>query len=210
MRALRLLAGLAFFTAALSGADARSGQPRLHPVETFTVVYAQTGTGAGTMTLHSREYGYRRAEIVDVVLKIGAVRMPMKQRNVIVGEQAITIDDAGGDVERTLDPSYTKLVEAMSAATSGDRVATLMKVGWEASPTGKQQTHAGEVCDEYASADRKQIYCATKDGILLYMDQGTAQTRFVRTATAVRRNDGGSDAAFALPPGALSAGPATE
>jgi hypothetical protein len=174
-------------------------QPRVHPVETYTVVYKQTGLVQGTLTVHSRHFGYQRVEIADVVVTTGTLKLPMKQRTVIDGDKVTSIDEDARSAEVTTDPSFEKMVQAMSSDGGVGAVDSIMKTVWNATPTGKAKTFAGETCDEFASAEKKQVYCTTNDGILVYIDQGTAGTRFVRTAIEVRRNDGGADEDFQIP-----------
>lgn len=196
----RLGALLACVVCSIVGA-AHAAERRLDRIETYTVVYAQTGVMTGTMTVHSREFGNRRAELADVVVAVGTMKLPMKQRTIVEGDRVTSIDEAAGTAEVTKHPEYAKTVEAMARSTDAEAVNELLKTVWSASPTGATRTYAGEECNELVSADGSSSYCVTGDGIFLFLSQGPPQMRFERTATAVRRGDGGPDDAFRVPAG---------
>lgn len=193
MISFRLIAA----TAALLWATAvAADQPKLHPVETYTVVYQQSGVAFGTHTVHSRAFGLKRAELADVMISTRGVNLPrVKSRTVIDGKWMTRIDEGTGQREVSADPTYDAVVKAMAA---GGALEAIMLNVWKAKPTGKTNTYAGERCRAFVSADKRNRYCATEDGILLYISQGGSGVRFERTATTLRREDGGPDSAFTI------------
>lgn len=189
---------------ALLGLNAAQAAPKLHPVKAYTIVYALEGAQAGTITQHSRDYGNQTAEISQVEIRVAGRVFPDHKQVIADGEWLTTVDLGKKTATRVPRPKLEDLNPKLKDRDPQE-VAREMFQAMGANPTGKKLQYAGESCELWTQTQGLAItFCITSDGLSLYSQAsvgGMTATRTTRTATTLKRGDGGPDSAYKVPAG---------
>ncbi|OYX51834.1 MAG: hypothetical protein B7Y90_00480 [Alphaproteobacteria bacterium 32-64-14] len=170
--------------------------------EAFTVVMQQTGSDAGTVTMHYRDWGRRSAEIVK--LTNTASGKATDTRAFADGAVSVTIDNTTGKVEVFENPYYkTEPSETEPKAPDQFGPSAMQEMGAE--KTTETATFAGQACDYWLFLGTRK--CVAPWGATLHSVMGAGDVLAERKAIEVRLGDGGPDSAFVYVPPAGTAAP---
>lgn len=172
--------------------------PRFHPLDRYTIVYALEGMQTGTFTEHSRSFGYLRAEYERTVVLVGGRRIETNTQAIIEGPIVTRFDLATRAGTRIQNPMYDKLAKAVDGEDAM-ALSRRMLAALGAKETGESAEYAGEVCRLWRVEMAKQTLCVTDDGLTLLSDVAMPGAAMKRVATEIRRGDGGPDDAFTVP-----------
>lgn len=172
------------------------GTERFYGKKTFTIVSRQTGVEEGNVTEHVREWGRLRAEIKNTTMSVAGFTQDTKQRGIYEGAKIVTVDEITGGTTTTTNPLYDGIVARMKGKTGVDFGKEMMAQmgGVETEETGSFDGHD---CHYWEIASLNSKTCVTDWGGTLHSVVNMGGMSFEKTATEVRMNDGGPDAAFA-------------
>jgi len=182
-----------------AAADASDLSVRLHPVKMFSVDYNVKGMETGTTREHWRNWGQKRVEIKQTSTRIGGISQDLNERIITDGPTITTVDVATRSATRMENPMYASLVRNLRGsdpAQFGKKMLTAMG----GQPTGESREYAGEGCQMWRLPNIGTEQCVTSDGITVFVKTDMMGVGIEKTATDVRRGDGGPDAAFELGP----------
>jgi hypothetical protein len=186
---------------ALLGLQAAQAAPKLHPVKSYTIVYTLEGMQAGTVTQHSRDYGNLTAEISQVETRVAGKVFPDHKQVIADGEWLTTVDLTNKTATRVPRPKLEDLSPKLKGRDPLE-VAREMFQAMGAKPTGKKLQYAAESCEVWTQTQGFAItFCITSDGLSLYSQTSVGGMTATRTATTLKRGDGGPDSAYKVPAG---------
>ncbi len=175
-----------------------SGNPKLHPVKEFTIVYELSGMENGTITHHSKNWGFNQVQIKDATMNFMGMNQVTKQRSVTNGPEIITIDLATNQATRFQNPMYESIADAFEGKDPmevGEEFMTSMG----GVKTGETKEIAGEKCEVWSVAQMGSTSCVTKDGLTLSMTADMMGMKMEQVATEVRRKDSGPKEVYEVP-----------
>ncbi len=169
--------------------------PKLHPVKQFTIVYELSGMDTGTLTHHSKDWGYHQVQIKDASMSVMGISQVTKERLITKGREITTINLATNTGMRIDNPMYDNLAQAFDGKDPmevGEDFMTAMG----GVKTGDTREIAGETCDVWTIAQMGAEQCVTQDGLTLAMDVNMMGMQMKQVATSVSRKNGGPKDAY--------------
>ncbi len=168
---------------------------RFYGREAFTIVSKQTGTEFGTVTEHARQWGRARVEVYDTTVKLGAAKLPKRERKIFDRGRVTTINDINGKKSSARAPAYNRVIRQMKNKPADEAGAVIMaSVG--GMPTGKTGSFAGHDCTYYKNDAIGTRACVTPWGGTLHLIVKLGAIEVDRRATEVRMGEPGPDSAY--------------
>jgi hypothetical protein len=180
------------------GADelAGAGEERFYGKKAFTIVYKQTGTEAGDVTEHVRDWGRKRVEIRKTTMSMAGMSQEAHTRTLFDGEKIVATDITTGAVTVTANPMYKDMAGRMQGK-SGVEFGKEMMAAMGGKPTGESGSFAGSACDYWELAQLGTRLCIAGWGATLQSSTKMGPMTIERVAQEIREGDGGPDEAFA-------------